>query len=122
MCKPHLDSRLEPSLPPTTDYEYWAVPTWECFGNNDGITCETRWKCPELPGPLYTADGQKRLIEMGWPGVLLLSTILSTVNIAGAPWPPFWCILLGVAMSLLINRYVGYKFVALLFLSSASCR
>lgn len=77
MCRTPTESptahRFQPSAQPTTDFKKWLLPTWECFGDVDGNTCEPRWRCPESP----TAVGQRReYLDVVLPRVLFLSLIL----------------------------------------------
>lgn len=99
-------SPAQPGPPPTTDFRDWAIPTWECRGDDDGNHCEPRWKAPEYPDPLYTPTEKKAFLDIYWPRILISIIFLIIVAIMTAPWPRFWCVLLGLAVALLINNFL----------------
>jgi hypothetical protein len=73
MGKSLIASHPESGPQPTTDFKRWSVPTWECFGDTHGNTCDPRWKCPEHPRVV----GQKeRFLERIWRRLLFLSIIV----------------------------------------------
>lgn len=91
-----------------TDFGNWTVPTWECYGDKHGNTCEPHWKSPEYPDPLYTIGSKESLIEVIWPRILFLIIVLFLVDALVARWPPFWTFLLGVSVRLLIIHFADY--------------
>ncbi|KAB5547053.1 hypothetical protein GE09DRAFT_1242422 [Coniochaeta sp. 2T2.1] len=106
-CSLHArKSRREYDSRPTTDFKNWTHPTWECFGDDDGHKCQTHWKSPEYPEPLYKPDQKKYFVGIIWPRFLMVCVCALLLATTFGPYPRLWAILLGASVTLLVQYYI----------------